>query len=233
MKKRIITFIIFTIILITPQKTYADEKIEVKFSKCVDGDTIKIEQDGEIKTVRMLAVDTPESVHPTKEVEYYGKEASEFTCQTFTNAKKIEIEYDSNSDKEDRYGRILVWLFVDDNLFQDMLVKQGYAEVAYLYGDYKYTSLLKDHQSIAEASKIGIWNEEARENYNTDATPASSEEAEVQDNIDDEENSDILSILNDLENIDINNITKKDIKNIIYCTLFLVGIIITKIIKKH
>ena len=65
-------------------------KEEVIFSKCVDGDTVKIELNGEVKTVRMLAVDTPESVHPTKGIEYYGKDASDFTCNTFKNAKKIE-----------------------------------------------------------------------------------------------------------------------------------------------
>lgn len=48
----------------------------------------------------MLAIDTPESVHPTKGVEYYGEEASNYTCNLVTNAKKIELEYDKNSDKK-------------------------------------------------------------------------------------------------------------------------------------
>ena len=55
-------------------------------------------------------------------------------------------------------------------MLQDELIKNGYAEVAYLYDDYKYTDILKDHQSIAEEAKIGIWNDEAREKFVAEET---------------------------------------------------------------
>ena len=151
-------------IMLFPFFVYAKE--EVTFSKCVDGDTIKVKVKNKEATVRMLAVDTPESVHPKKIVEYYGKEASDYTCNLITNAKKIELEYDSNSDKYDKYERLLAWVFVDDYLLQDKLVRNGYAEVAYLYGNYKYTDLLKDHEVLAKQEHIGIWNDDAREEYN-------------------------------------------------------------------
>ena len=83
-------------VMLFPFFVYAKE--EVTFSKCVDGDTIKVKVKNKEATVRMLAVDTPESVHPKKIVEYYGKEASDYTCNLITNAKKIELEYDTNSD---------------------------------------------------------------------------------------------------------------------------------------
>lgn len=151
-------------IMLFPFFVYAKE--EVTFSKCVDGDTIKVKVKNKEATVRMLAVDTPESVHPKKIVEYYGEEASDYTCNLITNAKKIELEYDSNSDKYDKYERLLAWVFVDDYLLQDKLVRNGYAEVAYLYGNYKYTDLLKDHEVLAKQEHIGIWNDDAREEYN-------------------------------------------------------------------
>lgn len=138
----------------------------VKYSDCVDGDTIKVILNKKEYTVRMLAVDTPESVHPTKGVEYYGKEASEFTCQSVKNAKKLELEYDDDSDKEDKYGRLLAWVFVDGKLLQEELVKNGYAKVAYLYGDYKYTEKLESVQEKASAKNIGVWDTEALEEYN-------------------------------------------------------------------
>ncbi len=132
----------------------------VTLSKCVDGDTAHFkDQEGREFTARFLAVDTPESVHPTKEVEPFGKEASEYTCTTLTNATEIRLEYDSNSDTEDLYGRRLVWVFVDDILLQKSLVELGYAEVTYLYGDYKYTPLLQDTEAIAKAHKVGIWSD--------------------------------------------------------------------------
>ncbi len=185
--------IILSILIVSINTVYAKEV--VKFSKCVDGDTIKVEIDGEVKTVRFLAVDTPESVHPTKGMEYYGKEASNYTCEAVTKAKKIELEYDDNSDKEDKYDRLLAWVWVDDVLLQDELIKNGYAEVTYLYGDYKYTSLLQDHQAITEAKKIGIWNEEARKEYDS----AASEK---------ENNSDDNSKEND--DIDFKNMSTKE-----------------------
>lgn len=161
MKKIIL---IISIFFLGVNLTYAKEK--VKFSDCVDGDTIKVSLDGKVHTIRMLAVDTPESVHPTKKVEYYGKEASEFTCDLVKNAKKLEIEYDEDSDKTDKYDRLLVWVFADGKLVQEELIKNGYAKVAYLYGDYKYTNKLQTAQELVSAKNIGIWDEDAKKEYN-------------------------------------------------------------------
>lgn len=148
--------VVFILLLFLPIFTFAEV---VEFSDCVDGDTFKVKINGVEKTVRMLAVDTPESVHPTKEVEPYGKEASEYTCNLVSNAKKIELVYDDNSDKTDKYDRILAWVFVDDYLLQDSLVRNGYAEVAYLYDDYKYTPILQDHEALAKSEKLRIWSD--------------------------------------------------------------------------
>ena len=144
---------------------YAKET--VKYVDCVDGDTIKVKIKKEVKTVRMLAIDTPESVKPENRIEYYGKEAGQDTCNKIKKAKKIELEYDPNSDKEDKYGRVLAWVFVDDKLLQEELVAKGYAKVAYLYGDYKYTNELKVKQEKASAKGIGVWDEDAKKLYDS------------------------------------------------------------------
>lgn len=137
-----------------------EKSLIVTLEDCVDGDTAKFRNSSnEVIKARFLAVDTPESVHPTKGVEPFGKEASEFTCNTLKNAKEIKIEYDLDSDEEDNYGRKLVWVFVDNSLLQELLISKGYAEVAYLYGDYKYTSLLQDTQVVAKVNKVGIWSD--------------------------------------------------------------------------
>lgn len=156
--------VLLIILLMFPLLSFAKE--EVKYSKCVDGDTIKVIREKKEITVRMLAIDTPESVHPNKSEEYYGKESSEYTCNMIKNAKKIELEYDSKSDKTDKYNRVLAWVFVDDYLLNDILVRNGYAEVAYLYDDYKYVDILKEHETLAKLEKNGIWNDEARAKFN-------------------------------------------------------------------
>ena len=161
MKKRLLLMI--SIFFIGTNFVYAKET--VKFSKCVDGDTFKGTIGKEEYTIRMLAIDTPESVHPNKQVEYYGKEASEYTCNKLQNAKKITLEYDSNSDKFDKYDRILAWVFTDGDLLQEELIEHGYAKVAYLYGDYKYTKSLEAKQELASAKGLGVWNEEAKAEF--------------------------------------------------------------------
>ena len=115
--------------------------------------------------VRFLAIDTPETKHPTKGEEPYGKEAKNFTCRKLKKAKKIELEFDKNSDKKDKYDRYLAWVFYDDHLLQSELVKRGYAEVTYLYDDYKYTSLLKDNEEYAKSKKLGIYSNEDNSEY--------------------------------------------------------------------
>lgn len=160
MKKIVLTILL---LLISVNTVYAKET--VKFSKCVDGDTFKIKIDDKVRMVRMIAIDTPESVKNNTPVEYYGKESSEYTCKRLTNAKKIQLEYDDNSDREDKYDRIIAWVFVDGVLLQEELVKKGYAKVAYLYDDYKYTTKLQEAQELASAKEIGIWDSKAKKAY--------------------------------------------------------------------
>lgn len=136
----------------------------VEFNKCIDGDTFKVVLNDEVVTVRLLAIDTPESVHPDKEKEYYGDESSSFTCNMIKNAKTIELEYDSNSDKYDKYNRLLAWVFVDGKLLQDEIIKNGYGRVAYLYDDYKYSNILKQSEMIAKNNHIGIWLDNSSNN---------------------------------------------------------------------
>ncbi len=135
--------------------TYA-KKLEVTLDKCVDGDTAWFNLDNERIKTRFLAINTPES---TNKIEAYGKEASNYTCNMLTNAKKIEIEYDSNSDKFDKYDRHLVWVFVDDTLLQEKLLEEGLAEIKYIYGDYKYLDEIKKVESTAKKNKVGMWSD--------------------------------------------------------------------------
>ena len=158
MKKIIFVLLLFFI----STNVYASEKIEVKFSKCVDGDTAWFIKDEKELKFRFLAINTPEI---GEKEEPFGKEASEFTCGKLKFAKKIEIEYDDNAEKRDKYDRELVWVFVDDRLLQEEIVENGWGEVTYLYGDYKYINILNRSESIAKRNSLNIWstNEDYKE----------------------------------------------------------------------
>ena len=203
MKKVVIIFLFFCVFLTNVNA----EKVAVKFDGCVDGDTIKVMLDNKKTTVRFLAIDTPETVHPTKGEEPYGKEASNYTCDKVKNAKKLELEYDEGSTKTDKYSRALAWVFVDDNLLQKDLVSLGYAKVAYLYGDYKYTDELKEIEKTAKSKKLGVWSEE--EKTTKKATTTKKVEKEQKD----DEESLIDDIINDIKKI-IKNLFKNIIKKI-------------------
>jgi len=154
----------------------ASDRYTVTLNKCVDGDTAYFNLNEEVIKTRFLAIDTPES---TNEIEEYGKEASNFTCNALTNAKKIEIEYDENSDKTDKYKRDLVWVWIDDALLQETLLKEGLAEVKYLYGDYEYTAHLQEVETKAKTAKIKLWsdgNETGDDNSPADKTDEESYE---------------------------------------------------------
>lgn len=152
--------LIFILLLFLPTPILAIDKMEASFSRCIDGDTAElIIEEREVK-IRLLAVDTPETKHPKKGEEPFGKEASNYTCEALKKAEKIEVKYDQNADKKDKYERNLVWVFVDDELLQEQLVELGYAKVAYLYGEYEYTPLLKEKEELAKSSGLGIWGEE-------------------------------------------------------------------------
>lgn len=157
--------VVLIILLMLPLFVFAKE--EVKYDKCVDGDTIGVIRNNEKITVRLLAIDTPEY---TKEKEFFGKESSEYTCNSIKNAKKIELEYDSKSNEKDKYGRVLAWVYVDNYLLNDAIVRNGYGEVAYLYDNYKYVDILKEHETLAKLEKVGIWNDKLKEEYNVEDT---------------------------------------------------------------
>ncbi|MDF9825199.1 micrococcal nuclease [Breznakia sp. PF5-3] len=138
------------------QTTSKQEGIELV--DCVDGDTANFMIDGEEQKVRFLAIDTPETKHPQKGAELYGKEASVYTCNQLMNAKEIELEYEIEN-RTDKYGRVLAWIWVDGILLQRELISKGYAKVEYIYGNYKYTDELYGLENHAKEQKLGIWSD--------------------------------------------------------------------------
>lgn len=149
--------IIISILLILSLFGCSDnDQVNVKLSKCTDGDTAHFIIDGKDTKVRFLAIDTPESVKENNIVEPFGKEASEYTCKALSDANKITIKYDK--DKEDHYGRTLAWVFVDGSLLQEELVRNGLADIKYMEDYFKYKDVLEEAQKEAIDNKVGIWS---------------------------------------------------------------------------
>lgn len=137
----------------------------VSLVRVVDGDTVKLNENGKENTYRLLLIDTPETKHPSKGVEPYGPEASERIKELVSSADKLTIEYDKG-DKEDKYGRKLVYLYADGKMVNDVLAREGLARVKYIYPpNTTHLDKLKESQAKAKEEKLNIWSDEESETY--------------------------------------------------------------------
>ncbi|WP_137789969.1 thermonuclease family protein [Bacillus sp. E(2018)] len=131
-------------------------RIPVKVEKVVDGDTIKVRVDGKLETVRFLLIDTPESVHPTKPVQPFSKEASTFTRDMLEEAS---VELELGIGERDKYGRLLAYVYADGKNVQENLLKNGLARVAYVFEpNTKYVDEYDRIQKQAQKEGLGIWS---------------------------------------------------------------------------
>jgi micrococcal nuclease len=121
----------------------------------VDGDTIVVSGVG---TVRLIGVDTPETVDPRTPVQVFGKEASEFT-RRLALGKVVRLEFDT--DRTDKYQRTLAYVYLPDGTFLNAeIVKQGYGH-AYVKYPFKYLDQFRDYEREAREAQRGLWADSA------------------------------------------------------------------------
>jgi len=130
-------------------------------SKIVDGDTLDVNINGVITRIRLIGIDTPEVVDPRKPVECFGKEASE-EMKELVLGKKVRLERDSSQDDKDKYGRLLRYLFTEDNTNINLqMILGGYAhEYTYLI-PYRYQASFKKAEKEAKDNGRGLWSSDA------------------------------------------------------------------------
>lgn len=122
----------------------------------VDGDTIDVKIDGKEERIRLLLVDTPETRDPDKPVQPFGPEATEFAEKTLSN-KEVRLEFDG--PERDKYDRLLAYLWIGDKIFNQMLLEEGLARVAYVYDPpYRHYDAFIAAQEKAKSEKKGIWS---------------------------------------------------------------------------
>jgi len=128
-------------------------------TKVIDGDTIAIDMNGARTTVRLIGIDTPETVHPTKPVACFGNEASAEALRLMQD-RVVRLETDSTQGTSDRYGRRLAYVFLEDATnVNEHLLRSGYA-YEYTYGDdYAYKATFKEAMQDAKTHKRGLWGD--------------------------------------------------------------------------
>lgn len=164
------------------QNDAEQKKIETaEVADIVDGDTIKVYLDGERYTIRMIGIDTPESVHPDPQKNtIYGQKASEYAKQVFTKGQTVYLSQDV-SDK-DKYDRLLryVWLEkptdtadeieIRQKMYNAKVVLDGYANVHEYAPNNTLYPLFLTFEAEAEKENRGLWAENglSRENIEDD-----------------------------------------------------------------
>ncbi len=149
MKKYLLLLLIFIPLIAYAQDFYLCTRV-------VDGDTIIVKIEGKKERVRLIGVDTPETKHPKKPVQYFGKEASAFT-KRMVEGKKVRLEYDWQ--KRDRYGRLLAYVYLKDGTFLNAeIIKQGYG-FAYTRFSFKYLDEFRQYEREARENNRGLWKE--------------------------------------------------------------------------
>lgn len=124
----------------------------------VDGDTLKINMGGTIETLRLIGIDTPETVDPRKPVQCFGREASNKAKELLIGTK-VRLEKDPTQGELDKYGRTLAYVYREDGLFYNKyMIEQGYAHEYTYNTPYKYQAEFKTAQKSAQENLRGLWS---------------------------------------------------------------------------
>jgi micrococcal nuclease len=122
--------------------------------KTVDGDTIDVRIDDKVERVRIIGADTPETKDPRRPVQCFGPEASAHTKNRLLN-KKVSLELDA--DPRDRYGRLLAYVYIDGERYEDELLRLGLARLLIIAPNDEHGRALAKAELDAKKHKRGLW----------------------------------------------------------------------------
>jgi micrococcal nuclease len=128
--------------------------MRARVTRVVDGDTFEARFQGEIVDVRMIGIDAPETVHPTEPVECFGPEASAFTERRLEGTSVL-LELDV--ERVDTFGRTLAYVWKGKRLFNEDMVRMGYATLATYPPNVAHVERLVEAERKARRDGLGIW----------------------------------------------------------------------------
>lgn len=130
-----------------------------KVISVIDGDTIKVDIDGKTVTLRLIGMDTPETVDPRKPVQCFAVEASN-KAKEILHGRNVRLEVDNTQSERDKYGRLLRYVFLEDGTFYNkLMIAEGYAhEYTYQNNPYKYQADFREAAKNAREDGKGLWN---------------------------------------------------------------------------
>jgi micrococcal nuclease len=127
--------------------------------RVVDGDTVVVQLDGRQTTIRLIGLDTPETVAPGRPVEGYGKEASAYPRE-MVGGKSVRLEYEPAMRRVDKFGRTLayLWTVPDGKLVNLAIVEGGYGH-AYTAFPFSMIERFRQAEREAREEERGLWGD--------------------------------------------------------------------------
>ncbi len=136
-----------------PPKVVQEPGALVRVARAVDGDTLILD---DRTKVRLIGVDTPETVKPDWPVERFGPEAHDFTSGHVAG-RQVRLEFDK--ERHDKYGRVLAYVYLKDWFLNEELIRAGLGRAI---TNHPYSETMKRRfrsaQREAQQSKRGIWS---------------------------------------------------------------------------
>lgn len=124
-------------------------------TRVIDGDTFEATVGGKKATIRLIGIDTPETVAPGQPVGCYGREASAY-AKTLLEGKDVQLEKDVS--ETDRFQRLLRYAYLaDGQMVNALLVQDGYAKAATFPPDVKYAERFAELEGWARDAGAGLW----------------------------------------------------------------------------
>ena len=139
----------------TTDRTAAHRTESAYVVRVIDGDTIEVQVEGATATVRLMGIDTPETTHPTRPVEYYGPEAAAL-AETVLSGMTVDLTMDRTGDREDVYGRWLRYVVVRGVDFNAALVREGYARAVRGFAYARRAEFIA-LEAAARSRGVGVW----------------------------------------------------------------------------
>ncbi|MGI9607612.1 MAG: thermonuclease family protein [Acidimicrobiales bacterium] len=122
----------------------------------VDGDTIRVRFGDRVEIVRLLGIDTPESVDPNRPEQCFGAEATGRLSDLLPTGSVVRIERDVEG--RDQYGRLLGYVFAAEAGFvNERLLAEGFADLSIIGANRSYSGPLTNAYTAARTSERGLW----------------------------------------------------------------------------
>jgi micrococcal nuclease len=130
-------------------------KFSATVDRVVDGDTIVVRFSGRSEKVRILGVNTPETVSPKVGVQCYGPQASAYTHARLPAGTRVTLETDV--EVRDKYGRLLAYVYVGGDRFDDDLLRLGYGRLLIIPPNGEYARVMMEEELQAKSTRSGLW----------------------------------------------------------------------------